>query len=92
MTSMLEPGEMLHSLNICRSSTCNTPNDVKNFDNSYFDATENGSVIHFHFKELGIVKYSRDQLFGVMDIIGKYFFVREHGVTSVIFLQFFSTQ
>ena len=28
-------------------------------------------MAHFYFKELGIVKYSRDELFGIMDVIGK---------------------
>ena len=28
------------------------------------------SMVHIYFKELGIVKYSRDELYGTMDVIG----------------------
>ena len=30
----------------------------------------NASVVHIYFKELGVVKYSRDELFGLIDVIG----------------------
>ena len=29
------------------------------------------SMVHFYFKELGVVKYSRDELYGIMDVIGE---------------------
>ena len=32
----------------------------------------NASVVHIYFKELGVVKYSRDELFGLIDVIGAY--------------------
>ena len=32
----------------------------------------NASVVHIYFKELGVVKYSRDELFGLIDVIGDY--------------------
>ena len=35
------------------------------------DIIETASVVHFYFKELGIVQYSREELFGVMDLVGK---------------------
>ena len=28
------------------------------------------SMVHFYFKELGVVKYTRDELYGIMDVIG----------------------
>ena len=31
----------------------------------------NASVVHIYFKELGVVKYSRDELFGLIDVIGE---------------------
>ena len=34
------------------------------------------SVAHFYFKEPGIVQYSREELFGVMDLVGNYSFTR----------------
>ena len=30
----------------------------------------NATLIHIYFKELGVVKYSRDELFGIIDVIG----------------------
>ena len=30
-----------------------------------------GTLMHIYFKELGVVKYSRDELYGAMDVIGK---------------------
>ena len=29
------------------------------------------SVVHFYFKETGVVLYNRDELYGIMDLIGK---------------------
>ncbi len=29
------------------------------------------SIVHIFFKDLGIVKYSREELYGVMDVIGE---------------------
>ena len=31
----------------------------------------NLSLVHIYFKDLGIVKYSREENFGLMDLIGK---------------------
>ena len=31
------------------------------------------SLVHIYFKELGIVKYSREELYSIMDVIGKPF-------------------
>ena len=33
--------------------------------------TKKSSVIHFYFKETGIVLYLREELYGIMDLIGK---------------------
>ena len=30
-----------------------------------------GTLMHIYFKELGVVKYQRDELYGIMDVIGK---------------------
>lgn len=37
------------------------------------DIETTGSIVHVYFKELGIVKYSRDQVYSAMDVIGKVF-------------------
>ena len=29
------------------------------------------SLVHIYFKELGIIKYSREELYSIMDVIGK---------------------
>ena len=37
------------------------------------DILNSASVVHFYFKERGIVQYSREQLYSIMDVIGKNF-------------------
>ena len=39
----------------------------KLFDN----IIDTSSIVHIYFKELGVVKYSKDQLYGALDVIGK---------------------
>ena len=34
------------------------------------DILDSASVVHFYFKERGIVQYSREQLYSMMDVIG----------------------
>ena len=34
------------------------------------DILDRASVVHFYFKETGIVQYSREQLYSIMDVIG----------------------
>ena len=38
--------------------------------NKYHAHEQNFSMVHFYFKELGIIKYSRDELYGITDLIG----------------------
>ena len=38
------------------------------------DITSHGSVVHFYFKETGVVLYNRDELYGIMDLVGKLLF------------------
>ena len=38
----------------------------------YKDIIESSSVVHFYFKEGGIIKYSQEEVFGTMDLVGKY--------------------
>ena len=35
------------------------------------DVLDKGTLMHIYFKELGVVKYQRDELYGAMDVIGK---------------------
>ena len=46
------------------------------------------SLVHIYFKELGIVQYSRDQLYSIMDVIGTVSLL-EHKWSS---LSFFSSE
>ena len=34
---------------------------------------DTSSIVHFYFKERGIVQYSREQLYTIMDVIGNSF-------------------
>ena len=36
------------------------------------DVIDSASIVHFYFKERGIVQYSREQLYTIMDVIGNY--------------------
>ena len=36
------------------------------------EVIDTSSVVHFYFKEPGIVKYTREELYGTMDVIGNY--------------------
>ena len=40
--------------------------ELKNFNRNY-------ALVHVYFKELGIVKFSRNELYGPIDVIGKWF-------------------
>ena len=35
------------------------------------DVLSKGTLMHIYFKELGVVKYQRDELYGAMDVIGE---------------------
>ena len=39
----------------------------------YDDVIESSSVVHFYFKESGILKYSQEEVFDTTDLIGRYF-------------------
>ena len=36
----------------------------------YNDVIESSSVVHFYFRESGILKYSQEEVFGATDLIG----------------------
>lgn len=53
----------------------------------------NFSVAHMFFKDHGIVKYSRDELYGIMDVIGKLDYIitmMDHNSSSDLLSSFFS--
>ncbi len=47
----------------------------------------NSTFVHIYFKELGIIKYTRDQLYGTMDVIGegKYYLVYKNVLLCFFF-------
>ena len=44
---------------------------MKKHENDLNAKKAHASLTHIYFKELGIVHYSRDELYGIMDVIGK---------------------
>ena len=46
--------------------------EQKILKDQYDDIIESSSVVHFYFKESGILKYSQEEVFGTTDLIGKY--------------------
>ena len=48
-----------------------TPSQRREFLRQYQEVERNFTVAHFYFKELTMVRYLRDELYGVMDVIGR---------------------
>ena len=46
-------------------------NNLTRLEEKLQDIKEKTSLVHIYFRQLGIVKYSRDRLFGFMDVIGE---------------------
>jgi hypothetical protein len=44
--------------------------EIKKADKKLVALTDDLCLVHVYFKELGIVKYQRDELYGIMDVIG----------------------
>ena len=44
----------------------------KKLKDRYKDIIESSSVVHFYYKEGGIIKYTQEEVFGTMDLVGKY--------------------
>ena len=50
----------------------------------YYDSiVDTSSIVHFYFKELGIVKYQKEQLYGALDILGN----QMHVITILIHIR-----
>jgi amiloride-sensitive sodium channel len=63
-----KPKNILWYLNETIHNTTKTKkkNELKDV---YHFVVNSSSLVHIYFKELGIVKYSRDELYGIMDVI-----------------------
>ena len=45
--------------------------EAKLLEDRYDDIIESSSVVHFYFKESGIIKYTQEEVFGTTELIGK---------------------
>jgi hypothetical protein len=66
--------ELLQEINdIYESGEAENKSDELNELHKQWEAkTKDWTLVHIYFKELGIVKYVRDELYGIMDVIGMY--------------------
>ena len=48
----------------------NSTKKVRKFNQTIQDIIETSSVVHFYFKESGVVLFTRDELYGIMDLVG----------------------
>ena len=44
---------------------------MKKLEDYIKDAQDQASLIHVYFKELGIIKYKKDELYGTKDLVGR---------------------
>ena len=71
------PGQFLYNLTeqINNQTKKNQEKKKEKLQNLYTNIVNSSSIVHIYFKELGIVKYSKDQLYGALDVIGQHFFL-----------------
>ena len=48
----------------------------------YDDVIESSSVVHFYFRESGILKYSQEEVFGLVDLIGMYLMIYKYKISN----------
>lgn len=49
-----------------------TPAKAKKLENLYKEIMNSSSLVHFYFKETGIVQYTREELYGIMDLVAAF--------------------
>ena len=70
MKKLQLPGQFLY--NLTEQIKNETKQKKKEKLQKLFDnIIDTSSIVHIYFKELGVVKYSKDQLYGALDVIGK---------------------
>ena len=68
------PGQFLYNLTEqINNQTKKQTKKKEKLQKLYMNIVNSSSVVHIYFKELGIVKYSKDQLYGALDVIGEVF-------------------
>lgn len=56
---------------LARNETGKSHQMDRRFKKLLRESLDHGSLVHIYFKELGYVKYTTDELFGVVDLIGE---------------------
>ena len=51
--------------------------EAKLLEDRYDDIIESSSVVHFYFKESGIIKYTQEEVFGTTQLIGNRIIISE---------------
>ena len=67
------PGQFLYNLTEKINNQTKAKKKQK-LENLHMNIISTSSIVHIYFKEMGIVKYSKDQLYGALDVIGEEFF------------------
>ena len=67
---MERPGQFLYNLTEQIKNATKTKKKEK-LEKLHKNIVDTSSIVHIYFKELGIVKYSKDQLYGALDVIGE---------------------
>ena len=66
------PGQFLYNLTEKINNQTKAKKKQK-LENLHMNIISTSSIVHIYFKEMGIVKYSKDQLYGALDVIGEEF-------------------
>ena len=76
ITRLEREGQFLYNLTeqINNQTKKNQEKKKEKLKKLYSNIVNSSSIVHIYFKELGIVKYSKDQLYGALDVIGEEFF------------------
>ena len=65
-------GQLLDFINNKYGSTPMPEQVQANIKEAIDKIKEDFSIVHIYFKELGIIKYSKDEIYGIMDVIGTF--------------------
>ena len=72
----VKPNYLWHLQDLMEKNSNNTKK-VRKYNQTIQDIIENSSVVHFYFKETGVVLFTRDELYGIMDLVGMIFHLEQ---------------
>ena len=72
----VKPNYLWHLQDLMEKNSNNTKK-VRKYNQTIQDIIENSSVVHFYFKETGVVLFTRDELYGIMDLVGMIFYLEQ---------------